>query len=94
MSMFLELLQKFQPYFHSWTGAYQFLFVIIIASLGTLVAVKLTDIFNNIVSTIPILIHGWPKTARADVQKDDDGDDSTPPPTSTPPPNDNDIKIA
>jgi hypothetical protein len=48
----------------SWPIWAQFWFTISIATLGTHIFVKILDIFNNFISIIPIMMHGWPKNGK------------------------------
>lgn len=55
--MFIEILDIIR----SWNGVGQFLFVICIASLGTMIMLAVSGIIGEFINnTIPVLLRGYP----------------------------------
>lgn len=73
----MNVYNDFLTIFHNWGGGWQFLFLILWACLATAILSKLLDIVNNIVSTLPIVLHGWPKDSSSSVSIEDDTKSST-----------------
>ena len=66
--MFNELVTVF----HTWNAYLQVLFILSISLFLTNIVIKFFAIISNIVSTIPIMMHGWPKDITTSMEENEE----------------------